>query len=112
MSKLIVDGRRNPIQTGVKKRGTYVEKTVNASSPDTFTPNPAVKTLYEVRTTGDIRIAAHETGYTFVKANEPKMFAYEIDYVELSPSSLEDENSTVTFVGDTGNATVSFVELA
>jgi len=111
MSKLLVDGRRNPLQTGVKKRGTYVEQTVNSSTQQTFTPNPPVKTLYEVRTTGDIRIAAHETGYTFVKANEPKMFAYEIDYVELSPSSLTAENSTVTFVGETGNATVSFVEI-
>lgn len=112
MSKLLLDGRRNALQTGVKRRGTSVERTVNSTSPDTFTPNPAVKTLYEVRTTGDIRIAAHEAGYTFDKAAEPTMWAFEIDYIELSPSSIEGANSTVTFVGDTGNATVRFTELA
>ena len=106
---LILDKRQNPIQTFRKVAGSATELVLNDTVPQSFTPNDAVATLYEVRTTGDIRIAAHEAGYTFDKPNEPTMWAFEIDIVELGPAPSRAQ--TVTVVGDTGAATVTFTKL-
>jgi hypothetical protein len=105
MSKLFVDDRRNSIQSGPKIPGQTTEINVNSAEPYEFVPTLDRPTLFEVKTTGDIRIAAHPASYTFVKATEHFMFAYEIEFFQLAPEGQGDA-SIITVVGATSSCTV------
>lgn len=111
MSKLLIDDRHNPFPTGRKLPGTLVKFTLNTSTTQDFTPTLTAKTLFEVRTTADIKCCTHDATYTFVKANEPIMWASEIDLIELGPAGVHPAQ-TFTMVGDTASAVVYITQLA
>lgn len=111
MSKFLRDNRRSPLPTGPKVPGATETYTLNSSEVQSFTPGVSKVTLYEVRTNADIRIVAHDSSYTFVKADEPEMWAFETDYFELGPAGSH-PRQTISFVGSSGAATVRVSEYA
>jgi hypothetical protein len=111
VSKLFLDDRKNPVPSGRKLYGEATRLVLDASTSQDFTPSLDRPTLFEVRTTADIRICARPASYTFVKDDEPDMWGYEIDYFELGPLGSH-PCQIITCVGTTAAATVTIVPLA
>lgn len=110
MSTQILDDKKNPFPTYAKVPGGAVDYTVTGSNNETFSPSIERATTYEVRTTADIRIVAHEGSHVFNPSAEPRMWAGEIDLIELGPEPHP--RQTITMRAISGNATVTIAELA
>lgn len=112
MSTQLLDDKKNPFPTYAKVPGGTVVLTVTSSVAVEFEPDPALSRVvqYEIRTTSDIRVSAHDDTHVFDSPNEPVMWAGEIDVVELGPIGTH-PRTKLTMLAVSADATVTIAAL-
>lgn len=86
MSQLLLDDRKSVIPAFMEVAGGTVTRAVTSGLAVVFQPDLFGRVrIYAVRTTTDLRVAAHNSDYTFVAAECAPLWAFEEKLYKLDP---------------------------